>query len=61
MKSLKERTFVEHEYNDEVEAQDVDASTIINHPLKSVEELFATQEWVENEDDRKADPAVRSV
>ncbi|KAI0757704.1 hypothetical protein C8Q80DRAFT_1216217 [Daedaleopsis nitida] len=61
VKSLKERTFTEHEYNDEEEAQDVDASTIINHPLKSVEDLFATHEWIENDDDRQADPAVRAV
>ena len=49
------------EYNDKVEAQDIDPAAILNHPLQSPEELFAKRAFVETEADARADPHVRAM
>lgn len=61
MKKLKEATFLEVAYDDSAEAQDVDASSLINHPLQSTEELFNAHQFVETEADQQAKPAVRKM
>ncbi|RPD59328.1 hypothetical protein L226DRAFT_314748 [Lentinus tigrinus ALCF2SS1-7] len=62
LKRLKEANFLEVEYNDGVEAQDVDPTTILNHPMQSdLEELFAKRVFVETEADARADPHVRAI
>ena len=61
MKSLKEKKFVEQEYHDEAEAQDVDATSIINHPLLTPEELFAKREATTDDKEAEVDEHVRPM
>ncbi|KAI1785580.1 hypothetical protein LXA43DRAFT_1037408 [Ganoderma leucocontextum] len=61
IKKLKEATFLELAYEDSSEAQNVDPSSVINHPLQSTEELFNAHHFVESEADREADIPVRRL
>ena len=61
MKTLKETKFVEQEYRDEAEAQDIDAASVINHPLLSPEELFAKREDTNVKIDGEIDQHVRPM
>ncbi len=60
-KRLKEAKPPVVEYDDAVEAQNIDPVAILNHPLQSPEELFAKQVYVETEADIQADPHVRAM
>ncbi|RPD56321.1 hypothetical protein L226DRAFT_469232 [Lentinus tigrinus ALCF2SS1-7] len=61
MKNMKEGKFVEQEYRDEEEAQDVDANSIINHPLLSPEVLFARRDSIDDESDAEVDPHIHPI
>ncbi|RPD55866.1 hypothetical protein L227DRAFT_579346 [Lentinus tigrinus ALCF2SS1-6] len=61
VKNLKESKFVEQEYRDEAEAQDVDANSIINHPLLSPEVLFARRDLIDDGSDADVDPHIRPI
>ena len=61
MKNLKEATFLEVPYDDSTEAQNVDPSSLTNHPLQSTEELFHAHQFVETEVDQQAESAIRNM
>ena len=61
MKRLREVNFIDHPYDDSMEAQDVDPASIINHPLETPEELFRKHEYMETDEDRRADPHIRAM
>ncbi|RDX51421.1 hypothetical protein OH76DRAFT_1481353 [Lentinus brumalis] len=60
-KRLKEAKVPVVEYDDAVEAQNIDPVAILNHPLQSPEELFAKRVYVETEADIQADLHVRAI
>ena len=61
MKNLKRAKFLKVLYEDSVEAQNVDSTTIINHPLLNTDELHVAHDFAETDADVQADPSVRSV
>ena len=61
MKHLKEAKFLEVAYDDSLEAQSVHPGSVINYPLRSVEELLTAREFVLTEEDRNASPIVRRL
>ncbi|TBU25684.1 hypothetical protein BD311DRAFT_492317 [Dichomitus squalens] len=61
MKRLKEAKFLEVPYDDSLEAQGVQPASVINYPLRSVEELLSTHESVMTEADRRAGSIIHRI
>ena len=61
MKNPKRANFLKVLYDDSEEAQNVDATTIINHPLLNTDEVPVAHDSSETDANVQANPSVRSV